>query len=84
MDKKRKRLISIITLIFIVIIWIWIAIVARTPSIIIYAVGGNAVGKESYIKALLVMVIFAIVTLAGAFIYKNILALIHRRQEIKK
>lgn len=64
--------------------WIWIATIARMPSIVIYAVGGNAVGEESYIKALLVMIVFAMVTLAGAFIYRNILALIHRNQELKK
>jgi len=49
--------------------WVLIAAFARIPSIITSTLGGNALGEEKYISAVIVFAISALISAAGYFIY---------------
>ena len=49
-----------------------ISTLARIPSVISSTIGGNALGMKSYIFAVLVFIITAVISLAGMFVYNRI------------
>ncbi len=57
-----------------------ITLFARIPSVLTSTFGGNMVGKGNYIGAVLMFLITAIISIAGAFIYKIILKKIHKQK----
>ena len=52
--------------------WILLTTVARIPSVVTSTVGGDALGEENYLLALLVFLGAAMVSLLGVFIYDAI------------
>ena len=52
--------------------FIFLASVARLPSIITSTVGGGALGEKEYITAAIVLAVTLILSLGGAFIYKEL------------
>lgn len=52
--------------------WLLITSIARIPAITISTIGGNAIGTEQYIFAIIVFVITIILSIAGIFVYRHI------------
>lgn len=53
--------------------WIWISSVARIPSIITSTIGGNALGEQEYIHAVVAFAVTVIVSAVGLLIYQKII-----------
>ena len=52
--------------------WILIATVARIPSVVTSTVGGNAIGEENYLFALLVFAATLVISALGLLIYNRL------------
>lgn len=52
--------------------WLIISTIARTPAIIISAMGGDALGSEKYIMAVIVFVITIVISAIGMIVYRKI------------
>lgn len=50
--------------------WLIISTIARTPAIIVSAMGGQALGKGQYLAALIVLVVISAISVVGMFGYK--------------
>ncbi|MBO5247970.1 MAG: TVP38/TMEM64 family protein [Clostridia bacterium] len=53
--------------------WIWITAVARIPSVITSTIGGDALGEERYLLAIIAFAVTAAVSVAGILIYQKII-----------
>lgn len=53
--------------------WIWITSIARIPSIITSTIGGDALGEEQYVLAIVAFAVTAIVSVVGILIYQKII-----------
>lgn len=61
--------------------WVFISLIARIPSIITSTVGGDALGEEQYLGAIIAFGVTAIISIGGILIYQK---LIKPRREEKK
>lgn len=52
--------------------WIFITTVARIPSVITSTIGGNALGTQEYLFAVIVFVVTAIISGLGVLVYQKI------------
>ncbi len=52
--------------------WIYISLFARIPSILTSTVSGNFLGTKSYLKAVLLMIVSAVLCIGGLLIYYKI------------
>ena len=52
--------------------WIFITTVARLPSVITSTVGGDALGSQEYLFAVIVFVATAVISGAGVLVYRKI------------
>lgn len=62
--------------------WLVISTVARTPAIVVSAMGGQALGKGQYLVALIVLVVIVIISIVGTIGYK-MLCKYHNKKEEK-
>ncbi len=53
--------------------WVWITSIARIPSIITSTIGGDALGEEQYVLAIVAFVVTAAVSIVGILIYQKII-----------
>lgn len=53
--------------------WVWITSVARIPSVVTSTIGGNALGEEQYVLAVVAFAITAVVSIVGILIYQKII-----------
>lgn len=53
-------------------IWLIICFTARIPSIVTSAVGGNALGTQNYVTAVIVFIITVVISLTGLAVYNKI------------
>ncbi len=61
--------------------WLLLAGLARIPSVVTSTVGGNALGEEKYLFALVVFLLAAAISLLGLWIYHR---LVQRREDKKQ
>lgn len=54
--------------------WFLISFFGRIPSVITSTVGGNALGKQQYLGAIIVFAVTLVISVAGIIIYNKILA----------
>lgn len=59
--------------------FLWLASVARLPSVITSTVGGNALGTEKYVQAIIVFAVTLLISGIGWLIYKFISS--HKKQK---
>ncbi|MFQ9516470.1 MAG: TVP38/TMEM64 family protein [Eubacterium sp.] len=52
--------------------WLLISTVARTPAIVISAMGGDALGSKKYVMAIVVFVVTVIISIVGMIFYKKL------------
>ena len=52
--------------------WLVISTIARTPAIVVSAMGGNALGSKQYVMAIIVFVVTVIISVAGMIFYKKL------------
>ncbi len=62
--------------------WLLISTIARTPAIIVSAMGGNALGSQRYTMAIIVFIIIILITVAGMIFYRK-LCKMHANKKIK-
>ncbi len=53
--------------------WIWITSIARIPSVVTSTIGGDALGEEQYVLAIVAFAVTAIVSIVGILIYQKII-----------
>lgn len=61
--------------------WLLISTVARTPAIVVSVMGGDALGSEKYVMAIIVLVITALISIVGMIFYRK---LCKKHEERKK
>lgn len=52
--------------------WLLISTVARTPAIVVSVMGGDALGSQKYIMAIIVLVITLLISIAGMIFYRKL------------
>lgn len=60
--------------------FLWISGIARVPSIVTSTIGGDALGGENYIFAVIVFAATALLSIAGVIVYKKITEYHDRRR----
>lgn len=52
--------------------WLLISTIARTPAIVVSAMGGDALGSKKYVMAIIVLVITTLISILGMFFYRKL------------
>lgn len=63
--------------------WVFISAIARIPSVVTSTVGGNALGTENYLSALIVFAVTILISVIGIFIYRS-LSKLHQKRKKKR
>ena len=62
-------------------VWIAISFFARIPSVVTSTLGGDALGTKSYLQAIIVFAVAAVLSAAGLFVYHRLKAAHATRKE---
>lgn len=52
--------------------WLLISTIARTPAIVVSVMGGDALGSEKYVMAIIVLAITALISIVGMIFYRKL------------
>lgn len=63
--------------------WLLISTIARIPAIIVSAMGGDALGSQKYVMAIIVFVVTLVISAIGMYVYKKICKVQDERNIVK-
>lgn len=64
--------------------WILISAIARIPSIVTSTIGGDALGEEKYLFAVIAFAVTALISVGGLLIYQKIIKPRRKNKNVKK